>query len=238
MVVTPFIFWSLVAFGGLGFISFFLAFFFPNRDLASDMYEELEDFFEGLVSLVISCVIYLSMIISFPFVFLTAKLFPKDLKEDAILVLKERSYIKKVFSKVIVKNLTNDEIIQFQNRIDGHVLFKKIGNTNFDLMDKIINNTDYWEHVSRNCSFEILSKFPTRVIWRIVLETTKLTEEQIVSLKDYIDWNLVAYNQSFSEDFFFEYSNRIQIRYINVDKNPWMREENQSSRVSLFINSQ
>ena len=71
--------------------------------------------------------------------------------------------MKKIISKRIVRSLSNDEIINLQDQIDGQTLYKKIGHDNSELMEKIINNKEYWNSVSRNCSFDIAQRFPTLI---------------------------------------------------------------------------
>ena len=237
MVISPFLFWSLVFFGSVGFVSLTLAFLFNGRGLASKMYDEIEEFFDDVQDKLAGIFDLAVVIIILPFAFLISLLIPKSIKKDILVVGRRDSIIKIIVSKRIIKNLSNDEILNLQDQLDGHVLYKKIREKDPELMGKIINNAEYWERVSRNCSFDVAQQFPTLINWSVFLRVRKLSEGQLSSLSHYIDWDYVAKYQSFSEDFFFENSNRLKIGYIDTNRNPWLREANQSDRVKLYINS-
>jgi len=45
----------------------------------------------------------------------------------------------------------------------------------------------------------------------------------------------VSENQTLSEDFFWEFCRKIDVNLINRELNPWIREENMSDELRLFL---
>jgi len=236
MTINPILFWFMAGFGSFGAVSFLLAFFFHKNHVAREMFDTIEDWSDDFLDWLWETVQFIFMIILIaPAYVYTNFLLTKKVKLTMISKYGDFAYL---IQKRIVKTLSDDEIVEYQNVLDGHEIYSKIGRINFELMDRINTNKEYWKRVSRNPSKEIIERFPDRLDWNIIFETTKLEKEIIEEYSDFVDWRSLVHDQSITEDFFFDFNDKIDIQQINIKRNRWLKKGRRSHKLETYLKLQ
>ena len=236
MTITPFLFWLMVGFGSFGAVTFLLAVFFHENKVAGEMIEIIEKKSDDILEFLDDAIRFIiASIILVPSYFYANYILTKKVK---LTILSKNNDLSDLMKKKIVKTLTDDEIIEYQVSLDGDEIYSKIGRDNFELMDRINTNKAYWQRVSRNPSKEVIERFADRLFWDIVFRTTKLEKEFIEEYVDFVDWKVLVNTQTITEEFFFDFYHKIDVKYINVQKNRWFKKGRRSNKLEAFLKLQ
>jgi len=235
MLINVVLFWVMCFFSVVGAISLFLAIFFNNENVASRIYEDIENssekFFEkfGEILALIFGILAVIPIYLFVNIFWTKKMM--------LITLGKRELTDLIIMGSLIKKLTTDELVQYHSKLDGIILYYRVKD-DLDLMDKIVLNKYFWYKVSENTNPQILERFHERLDWERVIRTRIMTKEILYKYDDYINWNRLVKEHMITEDIFFDYIDKIDITQVNIDKNRWLKKGFRSNRLELYLKLQ
>jgi len=225
----------MAIFGGFGVIIFLISFLFSGEHIAKEIIDEMEDFFDDVKELLFEDILENIVNLIIMIIIAVSSLFMK--KDKLLEFLEDKNFSKVIRQGKLLNKLTDEEIIANHSKINGRALYNRIGISNVALMRQITKNDDYWKIVSKNPSLEVLQEFHKLINWDRYQTYQALPDNVIKEFHYYLDWSKIE-KQSFSEEVFFEFSNRIRFGYIDQKKNPWVREANRSDKLKLFLSYQ
>jgi hypothetical protein len=150
------------------------------------------------------------------------------------------------------QRMTADFIEEFKDKIVFSRLYMDRYNIDLSLLeesfidryaDKIKRWDDLTEILIRNKKFENLSKnflikYKDFIKWEYVLKVIKITEDVIEEIKDSkkFDWDSLSKNQFFSEEFFIQNINRLNLSFVAENKNiDYLELEFKNKRIELLL---
>lgn len=245
-------FWTMFGFAVFGAIIFILVLIFNDRNTpASEIVESMERFFlsfnewifEFIFEKIIPAIVLVILIIIItPPLYIFTNVFLSRNVKLRMLVSSDKEkkamgkYIKSLINtELLIKQLRESDLIEYHNVISGDKLYEKLGRKDYDIMRLIVSNTRYWKRVSRCVPIEIVELFAEKLHWNTVLSTTELPRDLVEKNLQYVNWETLTKEYSITEDFFFDYSNRIDVTKINRQKNNWLKKRNRSDRMDLYL---